>query len=101
MNKLKKSSLQLLKIDIEGYEWGALEVAITDGSLDHVDQLLLEFHFYKANHFAYYMKILDELSKQGFYLFYYHTNPTPFVLRFYGFNVACCYEIGLIKIKSQ
>jgi hypothetical protein len=33
-----------LKIDIEGCEWRALVTMLTDGSLTHVKQLLIELH---------------------------------------------------------
>ena len=44
MKELGHSHIQILKIDIEGGEKGAIPALQLQGTLEHVDQIAIEFH---------------------------------------------------------
>lgn len=47
MKELGHDHVDILKLDVEGSEYMFLEEAIEDGSLEHVEQLTLEWHHYE------------------------------------------------------
>ncbi|KAJ3125269.1 hypothetical protein HK098_000394 [Nowakowskiella sp. JEL0407] len=82
-------SIPVLKIDTEYNEWEVLEQWLDAGSLDVVEQLLMEVHFWPQKEdplmhmqphrrigiMNKWSSILEKLAEQGFKLYYVHTNP--------------------------
>jgi hypothetical protein len=58
MEKLNTTQIDVLKIDIEGAELDSLELAIKDGSLRNVNQLLFEVHYYKNEYSRFWVYFL-------------------------------------------
>jgi len=44
-NNFSKRDRLVLKMDVEGAEYPVLEKMITDGSIDYIDELIIEFHW--------------------------------------------------------
>jgi len=108
MQSLGHSHISLLKVDVEGYEWGALLVACESGILRKVDQLVLEVHLVpSASHIAklggaiVFRKVIESLESQGFLLF--HSVPNSFgglrsdVLKNSRSHWPSCYELSFLK----
>ncbi|XP_045185360.2 probable methyltransferase-like protein 24 [Mercenaria mercenaria] len=81
--------LDILKLDIEGYEWNAIQQVISARSYTNIKQILLEFHFGKLEKNVYkygysmkkgdywgdiksseQLKVLKQLYNSGFHVFY-------------------------------
>jgi len=112
MKSLNHTHLLILKIDVEYSEWSALLQMLRDRTLDHVDQVLFEVHFWPARDrnqrpweivIREWAFILQELRRQGFAMFYHHQNPgSPnevFDRTAPRFGYACCYEISWIRVS--
>ncbi len=107
--------LDVLKVDIEGGEWGALSQALDAGTLSPatVAQLLVEVHFWWPSSSASFtshaaaMALLRRwehlflsLRLAGFHPFYLHTNPLSSAMADVGLvtggSLPCCFEIGFV-----
>ncbi len=84
--------LDILKIDIEGGEYGALKQMLSSGTLDslRVKQLLIEFHFWDDALFKEFMETIGMLKKQGYILFHKEFNPQA---------ADVCAEYAFVKIR--
>ena len=108
MRDLKVTSIDVLKVDIEGAEWSFLESALSypphESPLLHVQQLLVEVHLWKQSSktAAYdvqrWFNVLRALRLHGFTQFWHHRNPLSTRENFGAGKIACCYEISFIKI---
>jgi Methyltransferase FkbM domain len=79
MKELGHSHIHVLKIDIEGGERGALPHLKRHGSLEHVDQLAIEFHTSDL------MKQgLDILVSSGFGIVYARSKSLVFVIALFA-----------------
>jgi hypothetical protein len=106
-----RPQITVLKIDIEGFEWSALETAIHDGTMHHVNQLLIEIHFMsnelkKIGGIVKAVKILKALESIGFQLVRSGINPLAKDSVFDTFgkklgNIKSCYELTYIRIPSK
>ena len=78
--------VDLLKIDIEGSEWGAIPQLVTEGTLDRLGtmQVLVEFHWPEYKEMA---KVFDLLIAHGFLPFSRESNT---------FDVRCS-EYSFVK----
>jgi len=108
MQSLGHSHISLLKVDVEGYEWGALLAASQNGILDKVDQLVLEVHLVPSapqivelGGASVFQKLVESLERQGFLLFHSVTNSFggvhPVVVNSSGSHWPSCYELSFIK----
>uniref|UniRef100_A0A2C9JWP8 Methyltransferase domain-containing protein n=1 Tax=Biomphalaria glabrata TaxID=6526 RepID=A0A2C9JWP8_BIOGL len=74
----KSSSIDVIKMDVEGSEWQALPEMIQSGELPgNVKQVLLEYHLgstLKSVRLAE-LKVVKNLERIGFKKFYVHKNP--------------------------
>lgn len=102
----RQATIDYLKIDIEYFEWEALEAALKDGSLGNVKQLGFEIHtdelFNRTTSVANYerfLKIFKDLRDAGFYKWHAHLNPLSAVVASNITNkkVMCCYELIYIN----
>jgi len=104
MKTHKHERLDILKIDIEYGEWAALRQAINAKTLDNVDQLLFEVHFWHGevlDNVKAWASVIQDLDLFGYKLFYYHTNPLSTSTNFkLGMTIPCCFELGYIKINK-
>lgn len=70
-------TLDILKIDVESYEWGVMREILSSGQLSSVRQLLIEWHIFPnepfRNHFPDMYKVLQDLQAAGFRLFHLHS----------------------------
>eukprot|EP00667_Euglena_gracilis_P015867 EG_transcript_16531 len=75
MKLLGHDHIDVLKVDVEGSEWGMLHSMADwpDSPLDRTDQILLEMHFMHLG-FFYLWDALMVLHSKGFRLFYTHQN---------------------------
>jgi hypothetical protein len=78
MKELGHTHLDLLKIDIDGAEWGLMEQG-THNWLDAVDELLIELHWQGVNKVA---TLFDAIQQSGLAIFasepnlFYYTQPS-------------------------
>ncbi|KAI9202077.1 methyltransferase domain-containing protein [Polychytrium aggregatum] len=106
MNTLSHNKINLLKIDTEYAEWGALQNLLDTGYIRQVDQLVVEVHFWTsrkdkqrtdAQEMAWWMTTLLRLESAGFKLFYKHENPLSSVEGSEGAKYLCCHELGFVR----
>lgn len=101
-----QATIDYLKIDIEYYEWEALEAAIQDNSLRNVKQLGIEIHtdeLFKrttsVENYKRFLTIFKNLRDAGFYKWYTHLNPLSIATtsNYTKKAVMCCYELIYIN----
>ena len=101
-----QATIDYLKIDIEYYEWEALETALQDGSLRNVKQLGIEVHtdeLFKrttsVENYNRFLTIFKNLRDAGFYKWFTHLNPWSIVAAssYTKKTVMCCYEFIYIN----
>jgi len=84
MSELHHGHVHVLKIDVEGYEKQSLPALVREGTLDHVDQLSIEFHSVEL------MKEgLDLLVGAGFGILYARRED----------RCETCTEVTLVKMS--
>ncbi|KXS19258.1 hypothetical protein M427DRAFT_42051 [Gonapodya prolifera JEL478] len=110
LKRLGHAHIDLLKIDVEGYEWDTLARAFEDGVMDHVEQVLFEVHMFPqffrkwrptspsgsppadvpsvsqevqdVEGILGWVELLDKFEKSGFVQYYHHTNPMSIQSKF-------------------
>jgi len=108
MQSLGHSHISLLKIDIEGYEWGALLAACDSGILRKVEQLVLEVHLVPSapqvtelGGTSAFRKVIESLESEGFLLFHSVINSfggvRSDVHNSSGMHWPSCYELSFLK----
>ncbi|XP_046356662.2 probable methyltransferase-like protein 24 [Haliotis rufescens] len=107
-----KRRVDVLKMDIEHWEWKVLPQAIASGFLDDVTTLDLELHSWIRNKtFIYeppaeiylgYLRTLRQLHQLGFRIFLTHKNlgSCQFRSRF-GMMRTSCQEIAMVQTKMK
>ncbi|KAL3902003.1 MAG: hypothetical protein SGPRY_012205, partial [Prymnesium sp.] len=111
MSSLAHGKVSLMKVDVEGYEWGALLAAYNEGALAHVDQLVVEMHLRPSaqpvqalggKHV--FRQVLQALEEVGFQLFHSVVNSFGGNISnewgAWGYGVAACYEVSFIRQSS-
>ncbi|XP_029642262.1 methyltransferase-like protein 24 isoform X1 [Octopus sinensis] len=95
----------ILKMDIEMAEWRSLTKAISDGELDHVKQLLVEFHvlYYTAeskwNVFHNAFIIIKKLMDLNFRTFSITKNEDCNYVSHKNILLTRCYNVHMIKVS--
>eukprot|EP00457_Paulinella_chromatophora_P012439 gb/GEZN01012648.1/.p1 GENE.gb/GEZN01012648.1/~~gb/GEZN01012648.1/.p1 ORF type:complete len:290 (-),score=37.44 gb/GEZN01012648.1/:117-986(-) len=100
MSTLKHDTIDILKVDAEGAEWGCLRTFMDSGGLDLTSQLLAEFHFNPEADTAMklrYGTFLGNLSTQ-MYLFHARANASP--PKSPWNPKTCCGEFSYISQKQ-
>jgi len=109
MKKLGHNKITIMKMDIEFSEWAALRQMLDAGTLNKVEQLLVEVHFWMFHHekghsdspfvISYWDGIITGINDHGFRLFNHHLNPGSNI-EDWGRHMArqpCCYELSYFK----
>ncbi len=91
---LGHARVDILKIDIEGGEFAALDQILADNLLAtlQVQQLLIEFHLWAEDSFERFVRIVHRFADQGFFLFRKELNPT---------DANRCAEFAFVRVASQ
>ncbi len=94
--------IDVVKMDIESYEWGALNEMVLAGTLRQVRQLLVEYHgdHTEERELIDHLGILKDIYDLGFRKFLVHKNDRT------GFNQkgrfpvvrTSCYEVHYVNI---
>ncbi|XP_059145640.1 probable methyltransferase-like protein 24 isoform X2 [Physella acuta] len=96
----QNSTIDVIKMDIESSEWGALPEMASSGELAKVRQLLLEFHVVSASrdYLLPRLKAMQAIERSGLRKFYAHKNHAC-VTTIPGFPVArtMCYEVHFLR----
>eukprot|EP00668_Euglena_longa_P038272 GGOE01049268.1.p1 GENE.GGOE01049268.1~~GGOE01049268.1.p1 ORF type:complete len:397 (-),score=101.19 GGOE01049268.1:25-1215(-) len=100
MKLLGHDHIDILKVDVEGSEWGMMHSMAEwmDSPLDRTDQILLEMHFMHLG-FFYLWDALMVLHGKGFRLFHVHQNLQckPILLGNSECSIRHCMEFGFIR----
>lgn len=101
------TKIDVLKIDIEKYEWQALEQIFSVGGVKNIKQLVIELHvaivgepsrleYYKA------LSVLKSLHDSGFRLFYTHRNLWCKYLsaQMADIDEIGCHEVSFVYIPN-
>eukprot|EP01098_Paradermamoeba_levis_P011549 TRINITY_DN4953_c0_g1_i1.p1 TRINITY_DN4953_c0_g1~~TRINITY_DN4953_c0_g1_i1.p1 ORF type:complete len:144 (-),score=17.65 TRINITY_DN4953_c0_g1_i1:318-749(-) len=93
--------VEVLKIDIEGYEWSAIPEMLQSSSLEKVKQLVFEIHLsgqHTPEQHKQWFDVFNELRARGWRSFHTHQNPQSTAENF-GFlpSMPCCYEVSFIN----
>jgi len=85
--------VDILKIDVEGAEFAALQQMLADHSLGRlrVRQILVEFHLWSDQAFADFVRIVHGLADQGYLLFRKELNPAD----------ARCAELAFVHVARS
>jgi len=101
--------IDVLKIDIDYAEWACLRQMLSDRSLRHVKQLIVEIHTSELatvgrptsrEDFVLMHETLASLERAGFRCYHYHYNPLGiYTSSRTGKARTCCYELCYININ--
>lgn len=104
-----KGVIDILKIDIEFYEWECMRNMISDNSLENVKQLMFEMHTPEVamvqrpstkEDFAMMYDLLSDLEKAGFRRYNVHVNPLgQYTSSRTGKTRSCCFELYYVNIR--
>ncbi|XP_046331569.1 probable methyltransferase-like protein 24 isoform X1 [Haliotis rufescens] len=108
---LKRRPIDILKMDIEGMEWGVIPEMIRSRSHIGIKQLYIEFHthLFKNGKYIYettrdqyltYLKILRQLHHAGFRIFWTHKNFACKFESIYGPHRVSCNELYFVQINQ-
>lgn len=100
-----QKTIDILKLDIEASEWGALESMLEEQMLDRVKQLAIEIHTSELNkakssidNLVRYSAILRRLEMIGFRKWHWNFNMWGFFPARDGSKyLSCCYELVYIN----
>ncbi|CAL1529137.1 unnamed protein product [Lymnaea stagnalis] len=115
--KHMKRTINILKLDIEEWEWEVLPDLLASDHLKSVDQLLIELHQCQGcskydplqtdkepprDHYVHMLGILSQLYQQNFRIFHHHDNSAcRYLSKFTMTELSACVEIGLVRIPAQ
>jgi len=90
---LGHTHVDILKIDIEGGEFAAMQQMLAEKSLAalQVQQILIEFHLWSDEAFDQFVQIVQGLKDQGYLLFRKELNPT---------DASRCAEFAFVWVAS-
>lgn len=103
----ENKTIDILKIDVEGSEWGALAKMLEERMLNRVKQLAIEIHtpeLYKVkssiDDIIQYSTVLSQLELIGFRKWYWNFNIWGFFPARDGSKyLSCCYELVYINMN--
>ena len=102
----QKTTIDVLKVDIEESEWQAGPQMVQTGVLNSVHQLIMEIHISigpepMREKYFYGLALLKSLYNQGFRIYFTHRNLwCSFLSKFEGIDEVGCHEVGFIKLFS-
>ena len=102
----QKTTIDVLKVDIEESEWQAGPQMVQTGVLNSVHQLIMEIHISigpepMREKYFYGLALLKSLYNQGFRIYFAHRNLwCSFLSKFEGIDEVGCHEVGFIKLFS-
>ena len=90
---LNHTHVDILKIDIEGGEYAAIEQMLSDDSLAtlQVQQILIEFHLWAEDAFERFVRLVHRFADQGYLMFRKELNPT---------DANRCAEFAFVRVAS-
>ncbi|ESO90203.1 hypothetical protein LOTGIDRAFT_164518 [Lottia gigantea] len=110
----KKEELQVLKMDIEEWEWKVLPQLIQTNSLSDIKQLLVELHACEGcssynpdqynnepskHRYILALKIFHDLYELGFRIFWTHKNTAClYRSKFTDKELSACHEVHFVKV---
>lgn len=102
MRGLNHTRIDVLKMDVEGYEWDSLSQAMKDGTLSRVDRLMVEIHFWSPRHdietHHRWRRVLSSLREHGLRLHSFRENPMSSSSETGFRNVmSCCFELSFVR----
>ena len=98
--------MDVLKVDIEEWEWQALPEMISSGALDVVRQFAIELHITlniepDARKYRLGLSILKDLYDKGFRIFWTHRNLwCKFSTRNGAPQRTGCHEVSFVNINN-
>ncbi|OWF38076.1 methyltransferase-like protein 24 [Mizuhopecten yessoensis] len=99
-------AIDILKVDIEDWEWIALPEMLRSGTLRDVQQFVIEFHLTRVKaepSIAQYLKclkILKDIYDEGFRIFWTHRNLWCKFYSSYGRDERCgCHEVSFVRVS--
>ncbi|XP_014782484.1 probable methyltransferase-like protein 24 [Octopus bimaculoides] len=100
LNHMNKD-ICILKMDIEGSEWSSLKKAMSDGELDHVKQIPLEFHSPAkgAKFFRNALNTIKKLMDLNFRVYLVDRNNACRYKNDRNIQLTKCYNIYFIKVS--
>jgi len=60
------SRVEFFKIDVEGFEWEALEQIVADGTIEKISHILIEIHFWNGNCKRHWIEWESKWSPKGY-----------------------------------
>ncbi|XP_036362757.1 methyltransferase-like protein 24 isoform X1 [Octopus sinensis] len=99
-----KKNISILKMDVENDEWNSLIKAMSDGELDHVKQLLVEFHSYfseasKWNVHRNALNVVKKLMDLNFRIFSIEKNNACIYISDRNILLTKCYNVHMVKVS--
>jgi len=97
------SIIDILKMDVEYWEWSVLENILADGSLKKVKQLLIETHTGNVptvDLFRFYLTLLKQLYHSGFRMWKSNWNHLGTMVSVHtGKRLTCCFEMYFVNVN--
>lgn len=101
-----QSKIDILKIDVEKFEWQSLIQIFESGGLQNIRQLLVELHISIVGEperveYIQGLGVLKLLYDQGFRIFYSHRNLwCKFLSKFQDIEEIGCHEVSFVYIPQ-
>ena len=95
---LLQTTSDVVKMDVEGSEWPALEAMFEENSLKNVKQLLFEVHLERQAN-LHQFQLVYKLEELGFRKFGVHINHYNRFVTSSGRRLSQCYELSYMNIK--
>ena len=93
-----KTTIDVLKMDIEGSEWPSFAAMYRENSLKNVKQLVFEVHLREQANVRQF-ELVRKLETLGFRKFSVHINHYSRFVTSSGRRLAKCYELSYININ--
>ena len=93
-----QTTIDIVKMDIEGSEWPSLEAMFRENSLKNVKQLLFEVHLERQAD-LHQFQLVHKLEELGFRKFGVHINHYNRFVTSSGRRLSQCYELSYMNIK--
>ncbi|XP_014775426.1 probable methyltransferase-like protein 24 isoform X1 [Octopus bimaculoides] len=99
-----EKNISILKMDVENDEWNSLIKAMYDGELDHVKQLLVEFHSHfsaasKWNVHRNALNVVKKLMDFNFRIFSIGKNKACLYISDRDILLTKCYNVHMVKVS--
>ncbi|XP_055868241.1 probable methyltransferase-like protein 24 [Biomphalaria glabrata] len=96
----QNATIDIIKMDIEGSEWGALPQMLRHGELEGVRQFYIEYHLTRDDrrYILPRLKAIQGLARAGFKKFYVHKNKiTKTSIKGFPVSRTRCYEVHYLR----